>query len=51
MTANELHIPEDEVVNIRLDSKDVLHSFWIPKLAGKVDVVPNNLNTMWIQGG
>ena len=49
VTANELHIPVDEVVNIRLDSKDVLHSFWIPKLAGKVDLVPNNLNTMWIQ--
>jgi cytochrome c oxidase subunit 2 len=48
VTANELHIPVDEVVNITLDSKDVLHSFWIPKIAGKVDVVPNNLNTMWI---
>ena len=47
--ANELHIPAREVVNVTLDSKDVLHSFWIPKLAGKVDMVPNNLNTMWIQ--
>lgn len=49
VTANELHMPVDEVVNITLDSKDVLHSFWIPKIAGKVDVVPNNKNTMWIQ--
>ena len=49
VTANELHIPVGEVVNITLDSKDVLHSFWIPKIAGKVDVVPNNMNTMWIQ--
>ena len=49
VTANELHIPVDEVVNVTLDSTDVLHSFWIPKIAGKVDVVPNNLNTMWIQ--
>ena len=49
VTANELHIPVDEVVNVTLDSKDVLHSFWIPKIAGKVDVVPNNLNKMWIQ--
>ena len=28
-------------------SQDVIHSFWIPKLAGKTDVVPNNVNTMW----
>ena len=49
VTANELHIPVNEVVNVTLDSLDVLHSFWIPKIAGKVDVVPNNANTMWIQ--
>jgi cytochrome c oxidase subunit 2 len=49
ITANELHIPVNEVVNIVLDSKDVLHSFWIPKIAGKVDVVPNNTNIMWIE--
>ena len=49
ITANELHIPVGEVVNINLDSKDVLHSFWIPKLAGKVDLVPGNNNFMWIQ--
>lgn len=49
VTANELHIPEDEVVNLTLDSKDVLHSFWIPKLAGKVDMVPNRRNTIWIK--
>tara|TARA_B100000686_G_scaffold211210_1_gene218054 strand:- start:2622 stop:3686 length:1065 start_codon:yes stop_codon:yes gene_type:complete len=49
ITANELHIPVGEVVNINLDSKDVIHSFWIPKLAGKVDIVPGNKNKMWIQ--
>ena len=49
VTANELHIPVGEVVNINLDSKDVLHSFWIPKIAGKVDLVPGNKNFMWIQ--
>ena len=49
VTSNELHIPVGEVVNLKLDSKDVLHSFWIPKLAGKVDLVPNNENTMWIK--
>lgn len=49
VTANEIHIPTNEVINITLDSKDVLHSFWIPKIAGKVDIVPNNTNTMWIR--
>ena len=49
VTANELHIPVGEVVNVNLASRDVLHSFWIPKLAGKVDMVPNNANTIWIQ--
>jgi cytochrome c oxidase subunit 2 len=49
VTANELHIPVGEIVNVNLASRDVLHSFWIPKLAGKVDMVPNNANTMWIE--
>ena len=49
VTANELHIPVNEPVNIKLDSVDVIHSFWVPKLAGKVDMVPNNDNTMWIE--
>ena len=47
--ANELHIPVAEPVNLNLDSIDVIHSFWIPKIAGKVDMVPNNANTIWIQ--
>ena len=49
VTANELHIPVGEVVNLTLDSEDVLHSFWIPKIAGKVDMVPNRQNTIWIE--
>lgn len=47
--ANELHIPIGETVNIRLESDDVIHSFWVPKLAGKVDMVPSNGNIMWLQ--
>ena len=47
--ANELHIPIGEVVNIRLESDDVIHSFWVPKLGGKVDMVPSNGNTMWLE--
>ena len=49
VTANEVHIPVDVVINFNLDSKDVLHSFWIPKLAGKVDMVPNGKNTLWLK--
>jgi len=47
--ANEMHIPVGKVVNINLYSGDVIHSFWIPKLAGKVDLMPGNNNKMWIQ--
>ena len=49
VTANELHIPVGEVVNVNLESIDVIHSFWIPKIAGKVDLVPNSPNFMWIE--
>ena len=47
VTANELHIPVGETVNVTLESDDVIHSFWIPKLAGKTDLIPGNTNTMW----
>lgn len=49
VTANELYIPVGEVVNVDLVSVDVIHSFWIPKIAGKVDMVPGVDNTIWIQ--
>lgn len=49
VTANELNIPVGVPVSVVLESDDVIHSFWIPKLAGKVDVVPNNRNTIWFQ--
>ena len=47
MTANELHVPVNTAVSLDLRSQDVIHSFWIPKLAGKTDVIPNGGNTMW----
>ena len=47
VTANELHIPVGETVNLTLESDDVIHSFWVPKLAGKTDMIPGNTNTMW----
>lgn len=45
----ELHIPVGRKVLFRLNSPDVLHSFWVPKLGGKKDVVPGRTNTMWLQ--
>lgn len=44
--SNELHIPVGRPVSITLESADVIHSFWIPKIAGKVDMVPNHTNTL-----
>jgi cytochrome c oxidase subunit 2 len=47
--ANELVIPAGRPVHIDLRTVDVIHSFWIPKLAGKVDMMPNRANLMWIK--
>jgi len=49
-TSNELTVPVGRPVKLLLNSDDVIHSFWIPKLAGKVDVVPTRNNRMWFQG-
>ena len=46
VTANELYIPEDTEVNLTMTSADVIHSFWVPILAGKRDVVPNRVSNM-----
>jgi cytochrome c oxidase subunit 2 len=46
VTANELHIPVGKSVEIALESADVLHSFWVPNLAGKLDLVPGKDNRM-----
>ncbi|MDO8432392.1 MAG: cytochrome c oxidase subunit II [Candidatus Binatus sp.] len=53
VTANELHVPQSDPANptptfIVLESADVAHSFWVPRLAGKTDAIPNHRNTMWI---
>ena len=49
ITANELHIPIDTSVYLTLQGEDVIHSFWVPKLAGKQDVVPGRTNHMTIR--
>src|SRR5205823_14651423 len=56
VTANELHIPVGRPVEITLEPSEpglgrdgVIHSFWVPKLGGKTDVVPGRRNTMHFQ--
>ncbi|MEO8308803.1 MAG: cytochrome c oxidase subunit II [Pseudomonadota bacterium] len=49
VTANELHIPVGTPVSLRLIGDDVIHSFWIPALAGKTDVIPGQTNNAWIE--
>jgi cytochrome c oxidase subunit 2 len=51
VSANELHVPAGTNVQITLQSVDVIHSFWIPQLSGKTDVVPGQTNTMWFNAG
>ncbi len=46
ITANELHIPAGRPVNLVMTSVDVIHSFWVPPLNGKRDVVPGRLTTL-----
>jgi cytochrome c oxidase subunit 2 len=53
VTANELHIPVSDRKHptptyLTMSSADTNHSFWVPRLAGKMDVIPNKINTMWI---
>ncbi len=48
-TANELVIPAGRPVRVNLRTLDVIHSFWVPKLAGKVDMIPNRGNHLWLQ--
>ena len=48
-TSNELVIPVGRPVRINIRSLDVIHSFWVPKLAGKVDMIPNRANFLWLQ--
>lgn len=48
-TANEIRIPVGEDVRIRLESADVVHSFWVPSLAGKQDLVPGRSNSLLLR--
>lgn len=49
ITANEIHIPVGVPVNLTLRASDVIHSFWVPNLSGKKDLIPGKLTTIWLQ--
>jgi len=54
VTANEIHIPlstkdRPVITELQLESADVIHSFWVPQLNGKTDVIPNRTNRMWLE--
>lgn len=48
-TANEIHIPVGVPVTLSLKAGDVIHSFWVPNLHGKKDLIPGKVSTIWIQ--
>jgi cytochrome c oxidase subunit 2 len=53
VTANEIHVPASPTVGkiatyLQLESMDVIHSFWVPQLSGKTDLIPNRENFTWI---
>jgi cytochrome c oxidase subunit II len=48
-TANELHIPVGKPVRLQLNAADVIHSFWVPVLTGKMDTIPGQNNQTWIE--
>ncbi len=49
LTANEIHLPVGRPVKVLLRSEDVIHSFWVPNLAGKTDAIPGVTNVAWLE--
>ncbi len=49
VTGNELVVPAGFPIRVQLRTVDVIHSFWVPKLAGKVDMMPNRPNFLWFK--
>jgi cytochrome c oxidase subunit II len=47
VTANEFHLPVGQTAQFDLESRDVIHSFWVPRMGGKNDVVPGRTNLLW----
>jgi len=49
VTANELHVPTNRPVVLNVTSRDVIHSFWVPNLQGKRDLIPGYTTAIWLQ--
>lgn len=49
LTGNELVVPAGRPIRVHVRTVDVIHSFWVPKLAGKVDMIPNRANFLWFK--
>ncbi len=49
VTANEIHIPTGRQLLLKIESADVIHDFWVPRLARKVDAIPGHPNRLWLQ--
>jgi len=48
-TANEIHIPVGQSIQVKVTSDDVIHDFWVPQLNDKIDMFPGRTNTTWLQ--
>lgn len=48
-TENVLHIPAGRAVDVSITTADVIHSFWVPRLAGKLDAIPGHVNVLRLQ--
>jgi cytochrome c oxidase subunit 2 len=51
VAANEIHIPVGQRLRVRVESADVVHSFWVPQLARKIDMIPGRQNFVWLEAG
>ncbi len=49
VTANEIHIPVGQTVRLQLETADVIHSFWVPRLQAKTDMITGRVNSMWLR--
>ena len=49
ITANEIYIPAGQPVQFKLIGGDVIHSFWVPQLSGKTDIIPGQINETWLE--
>ncbi len=49
VAANEIHIPVNKLLYVRLDSADVIHDWWVPPLGRKMDAIPGHPNSMWLE--